>query len=506
MGFVQNGLRKVKEVFSSISKIRDPIFNGGTIAAKRIANSFTNFIIGMTNWDEMPEEDIFEQMYAYEPEVGGGIDKLGTMVGQCFQFFEYANPEDIFIPGKAVPSFEVLEKMVKHANYMARSLDVTESMEVYGELLPMFGNIYIHENPDTYALTVLPNRKVTLLDSLDRITNPPMDIDKQVITTVNYIVTDERIPNLQKEYKIEECYIVRIRNTPLWMQDNMKRMTFGLYAVSPLQRAIIPVWQKRIIMAIDAMWRWANVPRDHHALDAEMYSLDKFAGAGGITEMMDAARAAAEKDCQAYADMISNKLPDQGYVTLNTVEIKPIEHSNTSYMAPNELFGQITDQIWGAINVPKSIVTGSSDSSYASEVLISNYTNTKVVQIARKVSKPILENIKKRLLAIDDTYPVEYLQVKLDFTLAATEIDQVKKAAAMGTTGVYTYDEVRAVTKHPKLKKEQYGQLVRAGATVGSDGDYDDPEPKYPETSGSANQHATSPGMSKAEKSTGSSK
>lgn len=497
MGVVQ----RVKEVFSSVARIRDPIFSGGTVAARRVANSFTNFIIGMTDWDTKSEEDIFEQMYAWEPEVGGGIDKVGTMVGQAFQYFEYANIDDIFIPGGTKPSYEKLEQMVKHANYLAMKNDMTEVMEVYGELLSIYGNIYIHEDQTTYSLEVLPNKKITLLDTLERIMTPLIDISKMVITSVNWIVVDETVPHLEKQYSIDECYIVKMRSTPIWQTDIRGRMTYGLYAVSPLQRAILPVWQKRIIMAIDAMWRWANVPRDHHKLDAEMYSLDKFAGAGGITEMMDMAKQRAEADCNAYADMLSNKLPDQGYVTLNSVEIVPIEHSNTSYMAPNELFMQITDQIWGAINVPKSIVTGVSSNSYASELLISNYTNTKIMQIAKKVSKPILENTKKRLLAIDPSYPVEYLRVKLDFTLAATEIDQVKKSVAMAGSGVYTYDECRAVTKHPVLHEEQYGQLVRKGAIIGPDGDYVDPQPNYPDTPQSRNQRPTMVGMSKAEKS-----
>lgn len=501
MGIVQ----KVKEVFSGLYTIRDPIFRGGSVAARRVANSFTNFIIGKTNWDEMPEEEIFEQMYQWEPEVGGGLDKIGTMVGQAFQYFEALNPEDLFIPDASAPDPEKMERMVKHANYLGRIHDMTEVMEVYGEMLPMYGNIYIHEHPETLNLTILPNNKVTLLDNLDRIMNPTPDISKMVITQVNWIVTDELIPQLQREYPIEECYIIKMRNTPVWEYDKRKRKTFGLYAVSPLQRAIIPVWQKRIIMAIDAMWRWANVPRDHHKLNSEMYSLDKFSAAGGIDEMISAAKKSAEADCQSYSDMLASKLPDQGYVTLDTVSIEPIEHATAGYMAPNELFTQITDQIWGAINVPKSIVTGVSANSYASELLISNYTNTKVMQIAKKVSKPILENIKKRLLRIDPSYPVEYLDIKLDFTLAATEIDQVKKSVAMAGSGIYTYDECRAVTKHPNLKKEQYGQLVRNGATIGADGDYEDPEPKYPDTPQSRNQRPTTPGMSKAEKSTSSS-
>jgi hypothetical protein len=287
--------------------------------------------------------------------------------------------------------------------------------------------------------------------------------------------------------------------------DRLGRQTYGLYAVSPLQRAIIPVWQKRIIQAIDGMWRWANVPREHHKLNADMFSLDKWPGLP-IEEAIEKAKALAQSTVNEYTAGIESKVPDQGYVTLGTVDILPIEHSSTSYMQPNELLNQISDQIWGAVNIPKSVVMGTSDSSFASEVLISNYTSIKILQIAEKVGWMILENTKKRLRSIDSSYPIEFLDIKLDFTLAATEIDQIKKMSAMAVSGIYTYDECRDVTKHQSLEPEQYNKLVKSGSTLNESGEYesDEPDPSYPETSHTRNSRPTGAGMSKAEKSVSS--
>ena len=31
-------------------------------------------------------------------------------------------------------------------------------------------------------------------------------------------------------------------------------------------------------MIIDLLWRWSNVPREHHKLSSELFTLDKFEG------------------------------------------------------------------------------------------------------------------------------------------------------------------------------------------------------------------------------------
>lgn len=508
MGILQNGYKKVREVFSSASqKILYPIFAGGESAANNASNSVINFILGMTKWEVIPEEEIFEQMYCWEPEVGAGIDRIGTMVGECFQFFEAADQEELFLgEDVALPSDEILNKMVRHAKYLAEKDCVRETFSVYGEMLSMYGNLYIHENPD-YSLEILPNKNVTLVDRKDRMTNPSVNMRDQVITRANYIIVNENIPDLRDEYDAADCYIVKIRDTPVWSTDILGRSTFGLYAVSPLQRLITTVWQMRIITVVDLMSRIANVPRDHHKLNAEMYSLDKYPG--DFQEKVNSAKSMAAADCESHARKISGMMPDEHVVSLNTLEISPIEHSNVKYMGQNEIINQLSDKIWTSINVPKSIVTGISSSSYASELIMTNHAAIKIKDITAKVSEPILENMKKKLKALNSNYPVEYLRVKMDFSLANTDIDNVRQMSAMSVSHCYTYDECRAKTKTPALRKEQYGQLVSQNGTIGDDGNYEIPENtglKYPDTSQSKNQRPTMAGMSSSEKAMSSKK
>ena len=503
---IRGGLKKIQEVFSSGFSLRDNIKPVSTSTANVTSNDYTKFLLGMTSdWITIPEEEIFTQMYIWESEVGSAVDKIGTMVGQAFMGFDFIDPDEIYLPSGDKPEVDILVDMKNAANYLRILYDVDEIVRVYGELIQLFGNFYVWEDPDILKLYILPNQKVTLLDNLDRISGNSEDLENMTITECNYIVVDEGVPNLQKVYPIDECYIVRIRDTPIYVNDRFGRKTYGLYATSPCQRAIIPVWNSRIIKSIDSMWRWANVPVDHHKLSSLMYSLDKFP-IGDMDERMASASAAAELDCTNYANNIASKTPDQHIITTDGVEIVPIEHSTAGYMQPNDLLEQINTQIWSAMNIPKFVVTGTSDSSYASELLISNYMEAKIVEITRKVMKPILENTRKRLALLypGKNFPVDYLQTNVDFALAATEIDKVKKSVAMAGGEIYTYDECRKPTGHSTLKPDQYNKIVRKGRDIEPDGTYKvgENESIYPDTSTSRNQRPTSPGMSKAEKST----
>jgi len=513
-------LKRIKEVFASTLTLSG--YSGSAVnsaAANDLNNGYARWLIKETDWEEVPEEEIFEHMYIWESQVGPVVEKVGNMVGQAFKGFTYMDPSKVYSPDGKDPEKELLEEMVKAANYHGMEHDMNGAIRTYGEMTHMFGNVYIHEVPEDLSLEILPNIKVTLLDDLERIMNPGVDISKMIITQANYIVVDEGIPGLQKDYSKDECYIIKIRGIPLNLYDSRGRQTFGLYAVSPLQRAILPVWQSRIIRVLDIIWRWANVPRDHHQLNSEMYDLINFP-VGTPQERLEEAAKAAKTDCETYAKSISGKAPGHDIVTTDAVAISPIEHTTATYMAPNDLLKQAEAQIWDSHGIPKSVVTGVSDSSYASEVLISNYTAGVIVQMTEIVSKPLVENMRKRLLRLypDKHFPVKYLTAKIDYTLAATEIDNVKKSVAMGGSELYTYDECRDETGHSPLKKEDYNKIVRKGVRLDDKGEYEEPEPevyqagtgkkvsgsatKYPDTPHSRESRPTGVGMSNAEKST----
>jgi len=487
-------IKHIREVFSGFARVRQA--PGGSVGARMQSNSFVNFVINLfSDWDTKQEEEIFQDMYCYDDAVGGGIDRVSTMCGQAFIGFEACSNEEMFTDGPP-PDKKKLDEMVRRANYLKIKNDLSSVAATYGGVLSMYGLLVLHEDPGTYDIDILPNSLITFLDYESRITTPPTDIKKQVITKANIVCVNEPVPDLMDKYPVSECYIVKMRDIPLWAKDRLCRLTYGLYPVSPLQRAIIPVWQKSIIIAIDAMWRWANVPRDHHKLNSEMFSLDKFPGSDMVS-VVDQSIKAADKVIKAYAAEVSAKAPDQGYVTLDTVTIEPLEHANAGYMAPNDLLTQISDQVWGAIAIPKSIVTGVSGNSYASELTIANYTNTMILHLAGRATIPILENMKKRLQSYNKGYPVDYLKVKLEFKLATTELDEIKRGAAMASTNCYTIDECRNETGHSHLDPKDYDKMpgaVNAASSMKN-------EMNYPDTPQSANQRPTVAGMSKAEKS-----
>jgi hypothetical protein len=202
-----------------------------------------------------------------------------------------------------------------------------------------------------------------------------------------------------------------------------------------------------------------NVPREHHAISSEMFSLDKYAGT------LPVRRAAAAADAVAftntYATSIKNKMPDTAYVSTDAVDIKRLETSSSGYMQTNELIDQINQQIWTALNMPKSMITGESDSSYASELVIANYTSQKVLQIALKI-KPIIINIlRARLTALNPAYPVEKLDYYIDLDLGSTDLEIYRRMAIMASLGIFTDDELREVAQYEPLTEAQRKAIVK---------------------------------------------
>jgi len=481
---------------------------GGMTASRNITSQLANFLISKSRFEQMTEEEIYEELYMREAEIGASVDKFSTMVAESFQYFIYDKSKKLKdLPDALLSNINydenLADEMVNAANQMKKNLKIKGIIEVYAEIVHTQGQLYL-EILDDLSLTILPNKDITIVDNLNRIDGTGDPNIK--MTQSNYLIVLEGWSQYQRIIPKEKFYIVKYKETPVHCFDLRGRQTFGLYAVSPLKRAVIPVWQKRQITIIDILWRWSNVPRDHHTLDMEMFTLDKFVGTKD--EKMVAAQSAVNNMIAAYAKALEDKVPDQGYVTTSAIKITPIEHSSSNYMAPNDIILQITDQLWGATGVPKSIVTGSSSNSYASELIVSNYMAVKVIATANNILDVIIDNIKKRLLLINARYPVDLLEAKLKFELANTKLERYRQEAVMAGIGVYTEDEIRAVDDYAPLAEDQRKNIVNiaaqkmginnvggstgTGKVANTTGPQSD---KYSQTPHSDNQHSTDSGQ-----------
>lgn len=498
MGIV-NKIKSVFLGFSAGQRFSAPIATDAT-ATTGNTKKFVNFLTSISNFPDMPEEEIYENMYKYTPEVGGSIDRFASMVRESFKYLYIEtsqnydnlidfNSDDIGLE-MSKQDVSLAEEMKDVANNIARLLNVEDLYESYAEVLYLYGMLILKK--DGLSYTILPNSKVTIVDTLDRING--IEIDDLLITESNYVVVDEG-ENTEFTLNDSQFIIKKFRDTPIHFVDKKGRKTFGVYAVSPLQRALIAVWEQRLILINDMLWRNKNVPREHHKISTESFNPMLYQGTP------DVIRSQMENDVKNYmndyTDTVTNQPSDMVYITTDAIDIKSIEHAGTSYMSPNDLLGQISSQIWSSLNVPRSIVEGTSTSTYASELIISSYTGMRVKQSAEKIGDIILNNIIDRLLLINPKYPVSLLRIKHEFTLENNRLENMKMASIAGSLNSYTRSEIREMgSGHAPLSPDQLrnDEIVNTDAKV--DANTLGREPITPESS---NQQPTTVKTSQAD-------
>lgn len=427
---------------------------------------FVAFSNHISKFNEWKRDELYENMYIYEASIASAVDSFSIMVRESYNYIDakYVNkPRSLLSKLKdklLIGDKTLIDEMLLQANDIASTIHIEDIYEAYASMLIIFGNLYLEKNKDL-SLSVIPNYKVTIIDKLERI-NGGMQSTEDLIIQPNYLIIDEGL-DTQRILNKDQFFNIRFRDTPLIVEDSKCRLTFGIYSVSPLRRAIIPVWYKRIAMANDALWRAKSVPREHHKLDKESFNTINYTG----TPDVRAAKAQADiaTAISNYKANLTSQAPDQGYVTVSNVEIDMVEPSSTSYMRANELIEQMNQETYSAMNLPQSVIKGVSGSNYASELVISAYTSSKVKQIAQKISYALLENIKDRLKIINPKFPVDQLDIKVSFTLANSRLEQFKIAQVMASMGIYTANEIREVTEHEPLEDKD-NILVYTGSSI----------------------------------------
>jgi len=127
-----------------------------TAATATITNELISYLLTLSSFNTMPEEDIYEQLYVWEPEIGGSIDRISTMVGESYKY--------CCLKGE---SSEIHEKMVNDANRIADEIDIRNYLEIFSELLMMHGNLFLENKK--LSLVILPNKYVTIIDKKERL-------------------------------------------------------------------------------------------------------------------------------------------------------------------------------------------------------------------------------------------------------------------------------------------------------------------------------------------------
>lgn len=490
--------RPVKKQFSQM--LVGTSESGKVTASKKITTQLVGNLVEMSKFDQMKQEEVNEQLYKWEPEVGGSIDRLATLVTQSYQGFQIKrvpDAQDIAkISQEELPDgadISVVDdkekKCLQYAEMIADGIEITDLIEAFAELLIIHGNVYLRDEGISYE--ILPNDRVTLLDRADRIANPdPL----RIIKSGKVLVLDEATSTQEI---INDFVHIKYKKTPIYVRDNQGRNTYNVYSISPLHRTVLSVWQKRQSSIIDLLWRWSNVPREHHKISSEPFTLDKFEGTWD--QRRAKAQTAAETTLDTYVANVTSKVPDQAYVTLDNTSIGVVE-TRTSHLDTNDLVAQYDDKIWTSLNIPKSIVNGQGSSSYAAEVMVGNYVTTKIIQLGNKIKRPLLKIIRERIRQIDPELPVQKLDMKFELVLASSKLELFRELAIMVSTGIFTETELRDLVGYLPLTEDQRQEMVKAMREKSimdtmRDANQQVGGTQYPETPQSDQQHARDKGQ-----------
>lgn len=459
--------------------------------SKRITADMVRFVSDMSKFADMDEVEIEEQLYAWEADIGGAIDRVGTLTSQSYKGMKI-DVETSLDPQES--------RCLELGNKIYEDMKTEDLVESLSELLMMHGNVFMLDLED--SVRILPNKWVTMVDDKDRIGSGQEGGAKHTIFEPNFLVLFENLTDAKNEVYDKDKFIhIKYKNTPIFEKDLMNRNTYGLYSISPIHRTILPVWWKRQTMIVDIMHRWRNVPREHHKLSSEMFSLDKYSGTKD--EKLAAATSAAEAALESYKAKIKSQEPDQGYISLDNMTVEVVAPTGSGYMQTNELMTQLDKRTWIALNIPESIVSGANSGSFASELVISNYVTAKVIQISKKIKPTVLDIIKSRVLDIDDTLPVNKLDIKIELVLSTSQIEIFRQAAIMTKMGLFTDTEIRKLLGYEELTDEQWESIkkrikpsIREGSLEDDIRDIDrsGDSPTNPETPHSRdNDHTTEP-------------
>lgn len=406
-----------------------------TVAGKRITVKLVEFLQTLTAFDAMQDEEIQEQLLVWDPEIGGALDRQSTLVSQCYKG-PILRTSAIKTP-KGTQADKLETDMLTDAMLISESMRANDMFETYAELLVLYGDLFLDvRDPLTYK--IMPNRFVTLIEDLGQI---GIIQANWLMTQPNILVFNEMIPTMSFWLLPGEFIHLKYKDTPVFAVDRRGRWTYGMYSISPVQRAVISTWQSRITSIIDILYRFRIIPREVHSVNAQMFSLDQYEGSQ--SERLAASQADANKYINAYNQSIASQAPDSGYTILDNIKVELMQGVSATYMKTNELIDQLDSKKWVAMNMPKSVVTGEHAGSYASELVVSNYVSQKAIQIAQKIKPIVLKNMRARLLMVNDQYPVDKLDLKLELSMAATDLEQYRQAAIMGSLGCFTRNEIR---------------------------------------------------------------
>jgi hypothetical protein len=407
-------------------------------------------------FDKLNNNDYHDARIFWEtdPDVYGRTVALSLFIRYSYRglkFNDFAADKDKYEENKINNTILAIMDQVDSLSLKQKAQSAGIYLQLYGDavfwkknglmLLPME-----HLTAIPKAIVDRPSSREELIVDSGFTDSFSLEDDKGVITSIDYYVIDE---GLDTQFIIpkEDVIHISLHRDGQFVRDNRGRLTFGIWSGSPMSRAVGALRQKLSVVINDIAWRDKMVPREHHKLD--FTNIDFYSMEGDTAqERYSNAQSFIQDKINNYIKTLGSVEVDMGYITANTTEIDVLEPKTRSYADTTPVLDQFNQAMASVSGLPNAAIYGETQgSTYASELLTSNYAAMRTNVSAEEVWTPLINYAKEQLNT--DIYPqkiIKRLRPKLMLLMPKDVIEIAKAFTMLMAANVLSFQTIEELT------------------------------------------------------------
>tara|TARA_Y100000310_G_C20692985_1_gene823582 strand:- start:1546 stop:3066 length:1521 start_codon:yes stop_codon:yes gene_type:complete len=432
--------------------------------------------VDLMNLEGQNQYEVYDRLYRLDYDLRAIIDTYGVMCMKSYNGVAISGPDGDMTPEKMSDTEKIVletgRKIADDLNFRMLFDNLAVDLMKYGDVVDQV--VFSEQEPSgdnnlpkgVSQILPWPMQYVTAIDDKARMNERTFG-EQSMISAANFYVLYEHFPEAKRITDVQDAddmIHITLNSRRSIQKDNLNRSTFGIWSTSMLEEIKDLVKWKYNIISNDIIWRHRMLPREHHKLNMDAYSPDKFSGTRA--ERNTAAKSAALDALQDYGKNIQVKQSDQGFITDDGVSIGMVEPKSTTYSDPNRILMQIEAAIGRPFGVPPALIgqAGGSGGGFTAIFFVGSFAATRAEMIVERIRRELETKVLRRHVSImhdgvsEDILNRLYIRTNL---IMERDKSEVMRRVAIMYEGPYTPSEIRRETGLDPLTDEQRKEIKK---------------------------------------------
>lgn len=226
---------------------------------------------------------------------------------------------------------------------------------------------------------------------------------------------DEYVGSYNDKILAKDAWHISMLQRGNWTDDIMRRLTYGVWGISPLESLRLPIKWRYLLQRVDMRAMWMNLPKVDHSIDVQSL-MDLNLYTGTIEERITKANAAIKTVIDNYktglttTDLTGTKMmmePESAYIHTDNVKIKNVG-GQSHYRDIIPIVRDIDQSVSCRLGIPLSMLGYESGATYAIGYITRTYMNSYGVGVLNAIEAATKNLIKTVLEKKGRHYPRKF--------------------------------------------------------------------------------------------------